>query len=116
MGYIIILIAILDPPVIRAPPQDDDSYVDRERVAGETSVTYICNATGTPTPTITWYYNGDTVMEPGVSVMGSVLSIPSLEARHSGIYQCFARNEFKGRVREDSRIWILEVRPPGKET
>ena len=54
-------------------------------------------------------------MEPGVSVMGSVLSIPSLEARHSGIYQCFARNDFQGRVGEDSRTWILEVRPPSKE-
>ena len=53
-------------------------------------------------------------MEPGVSVMGSVLSIPSLEVRHSGIYQCFARNVFRGQEREDSRAWILEVRRPGK--
>ena len=67
-------------------------------------------ATSNPA-TITWYHNG-AVIQPGSGAVvnqDDTLMIPEPQVSHSGIYQCFATNQFG----EDKRAWILEVRVEG---
>ena len=76
-------------------------------------MSYRCEVDGTPTPTVTWYYNGGAVSE-GVSVNGRELVIADPQVSHSGIYQCQVTNIIGDTQYEDSRTWILEVRMPGE--
>ena len=81
-------------------------------MVGGGPVEYSCEATGSPAPTIIWYYNGAVVQSGsgGVVVGGDgTLTIPVPQVSHSGIYQCFARNQFG----DDSQAWTLEVKYPG---
>ena len=90
---------------------DDQSLSVRNHPVGGGSVMFSCEVSGTPTPTITWYYNNESVVQSEVELNGdsTQLTIPAPQVSHSGIYQCFARNKFG----EDSRAWILEVVDPG---
>ena len=102
----------LGPPAnITNPVPGAPSLTDRERLVCGGPVEYSCDASGSPDPTITWYYNGAVVQSGsgGVDVDDGTLTIPAPQVSHSGIYQCFARNQFG----EDSRAWILEVADPG---
>ncbi len=97
------------------PLPEAEALVDRERLVGSGPVEYSCDASGTPNPTITWYYNGAVIQSGnGSVVVGSdgTLTIPAPQVSHSGIYQCFAANRFG----EDSRAWILEVAESGTAT
>lgn len=67
-----------------------------------------CRATGSPTPEIYWMINGEnTKLDPLIVSQGSKLIIRSVEKRHAGIVQCFARNEV-GEVNEGN---LLQVNP-----
>ncbi len=101
------------PPSITNPLPDAESLIDRQRSLGYGSVVYPCEASGNPTPTITWYYNAAVIQSgSGGVVVGSdgTLTIQEPQVNHSGIYQCFARN----RLGYDFRAWILEVREESK--
>ena len=97
--------------MIIIPLPDAESLTDRERLVGGGPVEYPCTASGTPTPTITWYYNGAVIQSDSEEVIvgddGS-LTIPAPQVSHSGVYQCVAANRYS----EDRRAWILEVREP----
>ena len=80
-------------------------------IVGEGSETFTCAATGTPTPTLEWFINGQPAAStPGVTISGDTLSIQSPQVSHSGVYQCFASNE----VSEARASWAVEVREPGE--
>ncbi|KAG5682202.1 hypothetical protein PVAND_011568 [Polypedilum vanderplanki] len=67
-----------------------------------------CHATGSPTPDIYWMINGENVQfDPLIKQEGAKLIISSVEKRHAGIVQCFARNEV-GEVNEGA---LLQVNP-----
>lgn len=67
-----------------------------------------CIANGFPTPTTYWLINGvDTRMDPTIRTVGGRLIIDSLQKKHAGIVQCFARNE-EGEVCESK---LLQVKP-----
>lgn len=67
-----------------------------------------CRATGSPEPEIYWMINGEnTIFDPLLTSQGSRLIIRSVEKRHAGIVQCFARNEV-GEVNEGA---LLQVNP-----
>lgn len=68
-----------------------------------------CRATGSPAPEIYWMINGEnTRFDPLISsTQGSRLVIRSVEKKHAGIVQCFARNEV-GEVNEGA---MLQVNP-----
>lgn len=67
-----------------------------------------CRAVGSPEPQIYWIINGeDTRFDPLISIQGTRLIISSVEKRHAGIVQCFARNEV-GEVNEGA---LLQVNP-----
>ena len=85
---------------------------DREVIVGEGSESFSCTTTGTPTPTLEWFFNGQRVTDTtsGVNITGQTLSIQSPQVRHSGVYQCFASNE----VSEAVASWAVEVREPSE--
>lgn len=67
-----------------------------------------CRASGSPEPQIYWMINGEnTRFDPLISSQGSRLIIRSVEKRHAGIVQCFARNDV-GEVNEGA---LLQVNP-----
>jgi brother of ihog len=67
-----------------------------------------CRATGSPEPDIYWMINGEnTRFDPVITNQGSRLIIRSVEKKHAGIVQCFARNEV-GEVNEGA---MLQVNP-----
>ena len=82
-------------------------------------MTYRCEVDGSPAPTLTWYYNGGDIPD-GVSVNDNELVIADPQVSHSGIYQCRVVNSYGQTYTydhmqfEDSRMWTLEVREPGK--
>lgn len=60
-----------------------------------------CNATGVPTPQITWSKDGIPL-----DVKGSLYILNSLSAFDSGLYQCVASN-IDGVDKEDIQIVVL---------
>ena len=85
------------PAAITSAPEDM-----RDVLTG-TEVTFTCEATGTPAPTITWYHNGEQLST------GSTVTISSAAVGDSGMYQCFAEND----IRKVYSSWTLQVREPG---
>lgn len=67
-----------------------------------------CRASGSPVPEIYWMINGEnTRFDPLTESDGGKLIIRSVEKKHAGIIQCFARNDF-GEVNEAA---LLQVNP-----
>ncbi|XP_069123043.1 protein sidekick-like [Argopecten irradians] len=83
-------LTVYEKPFIDAQISSDYSkdYAETVRVP--------CTATGDPTPTIHWYFNGVEVTSLGsnkhtVQSDGTIV-ITALDLEDSGIYQCFAKN------------------------
>ena len=67
-----------------------------------------CRASGSPEPEIYWMINGENTRFDSVIIsQGNRLIIRSVEKKHAGIVQCFARNEV-GEVNEGA---LLQVNP-----
>lgn len=67
-----------------------------------------CIASGFPAPTTYWLINGvDTRQDPLIRTSGTRLIIDSLQKKHAGIVQCFAKND-EGEVCESK---LLQVKP-----
>ena len=66
------------------------------------NIIFRAEVTGTPQPTLTWYHNGDEVevdYSRQLADDGS-LTLPSVEARHTGTYKMVAQNPAGKRERE----------------
>ena len=84
------------------------------------SATFNCSATGTPTPKITWFHNGQKVT---ASTTGRVrinnkndLTFTSLQSGDKGTVQCAATNDGAEildkallRVRGKNRCWFIST-------
>ena len=81
-------------------------------------VSFICQATGGPFPTITWYFNGtpvsnDTIMnkyevllmEVNTTTISSILTIMNVQSSDVGTYTCNATNV----VSSDTSSGVLTV-------
>ena len=82
------------PAIVRFP---QDMTADE----GE-SVLFQVEVTGSPQPKLTWYHNGEEVVADYSRELeedGS-LTMPSAEAKHSGVYQLVAQNPAGRRERE----------------
>lgn len=92
---------ILEAPEIIRSPQDTLKN-EGERLDLE------CLAKGSPTPEIYWLINGaDARWDSAIETNQSRLLIRSVEKKHAGIVQCFARNE----IGEVSDSKLLQVQP-----
>lgn len=96
-----IRLEVLEAPTILQGP------VDTLTDEGE-SLELDCVAKGYPMPTIYWLINGiDTRYDRAVRVNATKMVIRSIEKRHAGIVQCFAKNDV-GEVYESK---LLQVQP-----
>lgn len=69
-----------------------------------------CRATGSPTPDIYWMINGQNTSRDALTQRnGSRLYMRSVEKKHAGIVQCFARNEFGEVCGAHSYIYFLTL-------
>ena len=74
---------------------------DKHAVEGQT-VLLTVEVTGSPQPKLTWYHNGEEVVADysrELAEDGS-LTMPSAEAKHSGVYQLVAQNPAGRKERE----------------
>ncbi|KJH53367.1 fibronectin type III domain protein [Dictyocaulus viviparus] len=84
------------------------------KVASEkTDVVFECMASGRPTPTISWFKNGEAIIASDYFVIEPTrLRILGLVKADQGVYQCFADNEMFYFCVEGSRFINMEWDPP----
>ena len=73
-------------------------------------VVFQVEVTGAPEPKVMWYHNGEEVVgdySKEMSEDGS-LTMPSAEAKHSGVYQLVAHN-MAGRVKREVKLTVQVV-------
>uniref|UniRef100_A0A182K3H9 Interference hedgehog n=1 Tax=Anopheles christyi TaxID=43041 RepID=A0A182K3H9_9DIPT len=99
-------LTVLEPPRIVAPP--------RSTLTNESdSLELECIARGSPHPDIYWMINGDyTKWDNLIRTNGTRLIIQSVEKRHAGIVQCFARNSV-GEASEGNLLQVIPKQIPG---
>ena len=95
------------------PRITNSSSDNREIVTGQDNLVYTCEFEGSPTPEISWFFNGRAIdPQSGVSVSDNTLTIASPQVTNSGIYQCIVTNEHG----DAQASWLLEIRPSSKWT
>ncbi|XP_065082320.1 interference hedgehog-like isoform X2 [Ochlerotatus camptorhynchus] len=101
-----IKLTVLEAPKIVEPP--------RSTLTNESeSLELECIAKGSPVPEIYWMINGDyTKWDRLIKSNGSKLFIKSVEKKHAGIVQCFAKNEV-GEVSESNLLQVNPKQIPG---
>ena len=94
-------------PVIEEFPEDIDV------VEGE-SVTLQVRVTGVPTPTLTWYHNGQEVVADYSTELreDDSLFIPSSELRQAGNYRLVVRNK-AGKVDQSVKVHVNKLSVTG---
>ncbi|XP_035897356.1 interference hedgehog-like isoform X1 [Anopheles stephensi] len=99
-------LTVLEPPRIVIPP--------RSTLTNESdSLELECIAQGSPHPDIYWMINGDySTWDSVIRTNGTRLIIPSVEKRHAGIVQCFARNSV-GEASEGNLLQVIPKQIPG---
>ena len=82
------------------------------------AVLFQVKVSGTPQPTLTWYHNGDEVevdYSRELAEDGS-LTLPSVEARHTGTYKMVAQNSAGRKEKEVKLIVLSENAQPKKNS
>jgi hypothetical protein len=108
-----ITVLVVEPPNIMKSPGSKKAKPIGDKIYQNVGDTFIimCNATGHPTPKVTWEYNGRTVQQGSISGVElqdnkHVLVIHNAAVRHTGNYSCTASN-MAGTV---SRTSLVDVR------
>lgn len=90
-----------EAPTVKQGPQNRNIREDEE-------LDLECIVTGTPEPVVSWFLNGDSVLNDSlIEAVGNRIYFRPVEKRHAGILQCFASNVV-GTVYSSA---ILEVVP-----
>lgn len=89
------------PPVLESPESSEEQVV-----AKGSDVTFTCEASGSPAPTVTWLKLGKTPVLPSERVAnGPQLGLGAVGPADAGVYVCVASNE----AGEASRAFSLLV-------
>ncbi|MGH0146218.1 UNVERIFIED_CONTAM: hypothetical protein FKN15_011380, partial [Acipenser sinensis] len=79
------------PPVLTVPQKSFNATADRQE-----SVSFICTASGSPEPAITWYRNGRLIEESDQYVLkgrSTELTVRNIKQSDGGPYSCRATNK-----------------------
>ncbi|KAM6047554.1 LOW QUALITY PROTEIN: hemicentin-2 [Theristicus caerulescens] len=92
------------PPILESPESSEE-----QMVAQGSDVTFTCEATGSPAPTVTWLKDGEPLAQQSNRVAGGPrLSLAAVGPADAGVYACLAANE----VGEASKAFHLLVMEP----
>ena len=96
-----------------AKPTILTNYLSEVSYPLKESISFTCDVEGNPAPTVGWYYEGG-VLRDTDEINGtntSLLTIPSLEEKHVGLYQCRVDNK----LGFDTVLYYLTIQPLGKK-
>ncbi|GAB0198482.1 hemicentin-2 [Grus japonensis] len=99
---------------IRVPPVLESSESSEEQMVAEgSSITFTCEAAGSPAPAVTWLKDGEPLAQQSNRVPGSPrLTLEAVGPTDTGVYSCLVANE----VGETSKAFhILVMEPPRVE-
>ncbi|KAM7033975.1 hemicentin-2 [Acridotheres tristis] len=103
------VLQIQAPPVLEGPEGSEE-----QMVAEGSDVTFTCEATGSPAPSVTWLKNGEPLEQQSDQVPGgSQLSLVAVAPTDAGIYSCLVVNEV-GEVSKAFHLVVME--PPRVES
>ena len=85
-------------------------------VEGE-GVLFQVKVTGSPTPRLTWYQNGEMVTADYSMELAKdgTLTLPSVESRHSGMYKLVAQNP-AGKAEKEVRLFVQAEQTQQEQT
>nr|DBA21577.1 TPA: hypothetical protein GDO54_018188 [Pyxicephalus adspersus] len=97
--------------LVQVPPEITSSQAETRNVsvALHGSFTLLCESTGIPPPTITWYRNGNLLVSQGnihIQSGGRVLRVVHADIEDGGVYACLVTNP-AGDARKDFDVDIL---------
>ncbi|XP_063265782.1 hemicentin-2 isoform X3 [Prinia subflava] len=96
------------PPVLESPESSEEQVV-----AEGSDVTFTCEATGSPAPSVTWLKDGEPLGQQSDRVpSGQQLSLVAVGPADAGIYSCLVVNE-AGEVSKAFHLVVME--PPRVE-
>lgn len=94
LGNVIIFLLLL----LHAEPASINFHTPNilDHPAGR-AISFSCVVSGSPAPSITWYFNGEPLessplTNSGLTINGGTIDIPVPTNEHSGMYQCFVSN------------------------
>ncbi|XP_056900482.1 B-cell receptor CD22-like isoform X3 [Takifugu flavidus] len=98
-------------------PENISITINPAHVVWGSSVTLTCSSDANPpADTYIWYRNTNSSSSNGLQVgSGQVLSIPSMEALHSGLYLCQARNQVGGKNSTEVLLAMVDEEQRGSQ-
>ncbi|XP_028402600.1 protogenin-like [Dendronephthya gigantea] len=96
---------------VEAPPSFKSKLPALTRQDELRRLVLTCNATGTPTPSVTWYRNGRKIFHSNGSETNLV--IDRVRSEHRGIYQCEIENKHGSKMDQTILDVIDLIQPPG---
>ncbi|TWW53195.1 hypothetical protein D4764_0157060 [Takifugu flavidus] len=112
-------VTVWDPVLLPDVPENISITINPAHVVwGSSSVTLTCSSDANPpADTYIWYRNTNSSSSNGLQVgSGQVLSIPSMEALHSGLYLCQARNQVGGKNSTEVLLAMVDEEQRGSQT
>ncbi|XP_029694103.1 B-cell receptor CD22-like isoform X2 [Takifugu rubripes] len=99
-------------------PENISITINPAHVVWGSSVTLTCSSDANPpADTYIWYRNTNSSSSNGLQVgSGQVLSISSMEALHSGLYLCQARNQVGGKNSTEVLLAMVDEEQRGSQT
>ncbi|TWW79546.1 hypothetical protein D4764_10G0005760 [Takifugu flavidus] len=99
-------------------PENISITINPAHVVWGSSVTLTCSSDANPpADTYIWYRNTNSSSSNGSQVgSGQVLSISSMEALHSGLYLCQARNQVGGKNSTEVLLAMVDEEQRGSQT
>ncbi|XP_029694095.1 B-cell receptor CD22-like isoform X1 [Takifugu rubripes] len=111
-------VTVWDPVLLPDVPENISITINPAHVVWGSSVTLTCSSDANPpADTYIWYRNTNSSSSNGSQVgSGQVLSISSMEALHSGLYLCQARNQVGGKNSTEVLLAMVDEEQRGSQT
>ncbi|TWW79553.1 hypothetical protein D4764_10G0005830 [Takifugu flavidus] len=111
-------VTVWDPVLLPDVPENISITINPAHVVWGSSVNLTCSSDANPpADTYIWYRNTNSSSSNRLQVgSGQVLSIPSMEALHSGLYLCQARNQVGGKNSTEVLLAMVDEEQRGSQT